>query len=65
MGIFFNPQHTHPGKLDMKYPPPPGSIQRVGMGEGGGEEVINKFDPGVWEDNLRVASFRREAPLFC
>ena len=21
MGIFFNPQHTHPGKLDMKSPP--------------------------------------------
>ena len=23
MGIFFNPQHTHPDKLDMKSPPPP------------------------------------------
>ena len=23
MGIFFNPQHTHSGKLDMKLPPPP------------------------------------------
>ena len=23
MGIIFNPQHTHPGKLGMKLPPPP------------------------------------------
>ena len=23
MGIFFNPQHKHPGKFDMKSPPPP------------------------------------------
>ena len=25
MGIFFNPQHTHPGKHDMKSPPPRGA----------------------------------------
>ena len=30
MGIFFNPQHTHPGKFDMKSPPRAGNSLSAG-----------------------------------
>ena len=43
MGISFNPQHTHPGKLDMKSPPPPRGYAYVSVcvlgGGGGGVQV--------------------------
>ena len=29
MGMFFNPQHAHPGKLDIKSPPPPRVFEAV------------------------------------
>ena len=56
VGIFFNPQHTHPGKLGMKsHPPSPRAelptrpkenghfhwrIRRCGAGGGGGQRAI-------------------------
>ena len=65
MGIFFNPQHTHLGKLDMKSPPREVAAGCSDAGVGAGSGVGKDILPTVRSITLDNNKYKRNILYKC